>query len=191
MYDILSLTNSTLLTAGLIVLPTKSLYLIHDSHFPFCRKMFILLQVQCIVLSLENLPWTNFLHSMYQISYPHSIPSVVYSKNLSKSEAPLWFSQQLYFFLQWRAVSPTPNSQAGRLGLVVCPRLLIQYCILYIAATSIAGGRSSIHNLRTGHAVVEGTHLTWLKVRTAQKIYCHLICCLYIGTWAASAYTPS
>jgi hypothetical protein len=45
MYDILSLTNSTLLTADMILLWTKILYLIHDSHSPFCRKMCVLLLV--------------------------------------------------------------------------------------------------------------------------------------------------
>jgi hypothetical protein len=47
MYDILSLTNSTLLTADTILLCTKNLYLFHDSHSLFHRKMCILPQVRC------------------------------------------------------------------------------------------------------------------------------------------------
>jgi hypothetical protein len=47
MYDILSLTISTLLTADMIILCTKSLYIIHDSHSPFRRKMCTLPQVRC------------------------------------------------------------------------------------------------------------------------------------------------
>jgi hypothetical protein len=39
MYDILSLTNSTLLTVDMILLCTKNVYLIHGSHFTFHRKM--------------------------------------------------------------------------------------------------------------------------------------------------------
>jgi hypothetical protein len=42
MYDILSLTNSTLLTVDTILLCKKKiLYLIHDSHSTFHRKMYI------------------------------------------------------------------------------------------------------------------------------------------------------
>jgi hypothetical protein len=47
MYDILSLTNWTLLTADMILLCSKNLYLIHDSHFLFHRKMCTLSQVRC------------------------------------------------------------------------------------------------------------------------------------------------
>jgi hypothetical protein len=47
MYDILSLTNSTLLSADMILLCTKNLYPIHDSHSSFRKKMFIHLQVLC------------------------------------------------------------------------------------------------------------------------------------------------
>jgi len=37
-------------------------------------------------------------------------------------------------------------------------------CLFNIfAATLHNGGRSSIRNLRTRHAVVTGTHLSWLK----------------------------
>jgi hypothetical protein len=48
MYDILSLTNSTLLTADKIILCTKkNMYLVHDSHSPFYRKMCFLPQIRC------------------------------------------------------------------------------------------------------------------------------------------------
>jgi hypothetical protein len=47
MYDIPSLTDSTLLTADMILVCTKELYLVHDSHFPFCKKLCILLLVRC------------------------------------------------------------------------------------------------------------------------------------------------
>jgi hypothetical protein len=46
MYDILSLRNSNLLTANIIVLCTKK-HLIHASHSPFLRKMCTLLLVWC------------------------------------------------------------------------------------------------------------------------------------------------
>jgi hypothetical protein len=47
MCGILSLTNSTLLIADMILLCTKNLYPIHGSHSPFHRKMCILLLVRC------------------------------------------------------------------------------------------------------------------------------------------------
>jgi hypothetical protein len=47
MYDILSLTNSTLLTADMILYVQKTLYPIHGSHCPFHRKMCIPLLVRC------------------------------------------------------------------------------------------------------------------------------------------------
>jgi len=54
-----------------------------------------------------------------------------------------------------RVVSTSPNPQAGGPPCVGCPRLLIQY----IAATLLTGGRSSIRNPRTRHAVVTETNL--------------------------------
>jgi hypothetical protein len=57
-------------------------------------------------------------------------------------------------FSRWGVVSPSSNPQAGGPPLVGCPRLLIQYIRLHV------GGRSSISNLRTRHAVVTGTHLS-------------------------------
>jgi hypothetical protein len=47
----------------------------------------------------------------------------------------------------------TRPTQAGGRPLVICPRLLIQYKQL----TCIAGGRSTIRNPRTRHAVGTGT----------------------------------
>jgi hypothetical protein len=46
MYEIISLKNCTILTADMILLCTKNLYLIHDSDSPSRRKMFIGLLVQ-------------------------------------------------------------------------------------------------------------------------------------------------
>jgi hypothetical protein len=60
------------------------------------------------------------------------------------------FSNKL-IFLRWGVVSPTPNPQDGGPPLVGCPRLLIQYIRSY---PPYLEGVSSIHNLRTRHAVV-------------------------------------
>jgi hypothetical protein len=61
MYDILSLANSTLLTADIILLCAKNLYLIHDSHSEIS-----------LPLPWASLLYTYFWHSKYQISYPFS-----------------------------------------------------------------------------------------------------------------------
>jgi hypothetical protein len=113
MYDILSLTNSTLLTADMILLCTRNLYLIHDSYSPFRRKMCILQQVRChhpliwllslplnvtyistvpLKLSLGSPPYTNSLHSIIQISCPYSIALVFYPGNAFRSETLSWLS---------------------------------------------------------------------------------------------------
>ena len=59
--------------------------------------------------------------------------------------------------VQGGVVSTSPNPQAGGPPLVGCPRLLIQFIRSYLHI----GGRSSIRNLKTRHAVVTGTHYTW------------------------------
>jgi hypothetical protein len=69
-----------------------------------------------------------------------------------------WTARNMIPSLRWEVLTTSPNPQAEVLPLIGCPRLFIQY----IAATLyISGGRSSIHNLRTRHAVVTGTHLSW------------------------------
>jgi hypothetical protein len=91
MYNI---TDSTLLTADMILLCTKILYPIHSSHSPFNRKMYVILLVRChcpriwppalplnlthiwIVpskLSLWSPPSTYYLYSTFQISCPCSV----------------------------------------------------------------------------------------------------------------------
>jgi hypothetical protein len=106
-YDILSLTNSTLLTADMILLCTKkNLYLSNDSRSPFRRKMCITSPVRChrppiwlpalplnltyLDNSLESVIMEPALYkplnSIIQISCPYSIAWVVYPENPSRSE---------------------------------------------------------------------------------------------------------
>jgi hypothetical protein len=54
--------------------------------------------------AIRSLPYTNFLHSIIQISYPHSITWVVYPKNPYRSEALYKLCKDIYF-LRWRVVS--------------------------------------------------------------------------------------
>ena len=58
-------------------------------------------------------------------------------------------------FLRWGVVSTSPNTQLKDHLLSA-----VRDCLFNIfAATLRTGGRSSIRNLRTRHAVVKGTHL--------------------------------
>jgi hypothetical protein len=103
------LTNSTLLSADMILLcAKKNLYLMHDSHSLFSRKMCIIPQVRChrppiwppalplnlryiwtvpSKLSLGSPLYTDFLRPIIHISCPYSIAWVVYPENPSRSEA--------------------------------------------------------------------------------------------------------
>jgi hypothetical protein len=58
--------------------------------------------------------------------------------------------------LWWGAFSPPPNSQAGGLPIVGCPRLLIQYTFSHPPHLD---DLSSIHNPRKRRALVTGTHI--------------------------------
>jgi hypothetical protein len=42
---------------------------------------------------------------------------------------------------------------------------------MYLQLPSISGGRSSIRNLTTRHAVVAGTHLSWMIVYMTSKTF--------------------
>ena len=72
------------------------------------------------------------------------------------SEARVFVSWICHFYGE-QLSAPRPTPQARGPPLVDCPWLLIQY----ICGTLHIGGRSSICNLRTPHAVVTGTHLSW------------------------------
>jgi len=54
----------------------------------------------------------------------------------------------------------SPNPEAGGPPLVDCPRVYIQYIGSYPPYLEAV---SSIHNLRTRHVIVTGTHLTWRR----------------------------
>jgi hypothetical protein len=107
-------------------------------------------------LSLGSPPYTNSLHSIIRISYPYYFAWLVYPKNPFRSEVLL---EQIYF-LWSRVGSPTLNPPSW--WTIPCRLSAVAYSI-YSQLTSIAGGRSSIRNLRTRHLVVTGTHLTWRR----------------------------
>jgi len=66
------------------------------------------------------------------------------------------------------------------------PLLAVRDCLFNIfAATIHNGGRSSIRNLRTRHAVVTGTHLSWipkyLLVKTGVQLSGNILHCVISG----------
>jgi hypothetical protein len=68
----------------------------------------------------------------------------------------LWIFRNKDSFSQWGVVTPRPTSK-----LEYHPLSAVRDCIFSIfAATLHIGGRSSIRNRRTRHAVMTGAHLT-------------------------------
>jgi hypothetical protein len=122
------------------------------SHLTSCTPTRSNLYLAGSLNSLGSPPYTNSLHSIIGISYSYSVACVIYRKNPSMSEALLRFRNKL-ICVRCRVVSPTPNPQTEEPSFMGCPRLLIEYICNY----SVAGGRSSICNLRTRLAVVTGT----------------------------------
>jgi hypothetical protein len=147
MYDILSLTNSTLLTADMILLCTKTLYPNHCSHSPCHRKMCILLLIWChcppiwppalplnltfiwifpLKLSLWSPPYTNSLCTMFQ-THVH-IPLL--RSFIQRIHPGLRIFNKLVFYGKG-VVNSMPNPKAGGPPLAVCLQLLIQYIRSY------------------------------------------------------------
>jgi hypothetical protein len=130
-------TNSTFLTANTILLCTNYLFLIHDSRSLFRIQMCNLLLVHC--------HWST---CPIQTSYvPRmNLMSIFLSWfRLSRECVQVRVSVKCFvtrLLLRWRFVSPTPNPQVGGPSLVVT------------TPPPIGGGRSSILNLRTPHAVL-------------------------------------
>jgi hypothetical protein len=149
----------------------KKPYLIHGSHSPCHRKMYIRLLVQYhprpIWPSVPPLNLTYFdispatvisepalyrlltFHVPNRMSIFHSLGHLF--KESVQVRGPFWHFVRNFFFLRWGVVRPTPNSQAGGPPLVGCLRLLIQYIRSYPPYLEAI---SSIRNLRTRHAVV-------------------------------------
>jgi len=100
----------------------------------------------------EDLSYTGSYHSMYRISYLFSIPYVV-----SKYQGP-WHVSMLRDYASFNGEElsvrrPTTKLEDHSSNL--------RDCLFHtFAATLHIGGRSSIRNRRTHHAVVTATHLS-------------------------------
>jgi hypothetical protein len=97
-----------------------------------------------------NLPCRGSWPTTCQISYPFPVPSSC--QRIRPFPRPLYKLRNKYnFFLRWGVVSHPPNPQAVGPPPVGSPRLLIQYIRSYPPYQEAV---SSIHNVRTRHAVV-------------------------------------
>jgi hypothetical protein len=104
----------------------------------------------------------------------HHVRTVIYLRNCvrvcaiffgrTRGSVQVWGFPCKYFVtwyhLRWEVVSTSPNPQAGGPPLVGCSRVLFNI----FAATLHIGGRFSIHNPRTPHAIETGTHLSFHEV---------------------------
>jgi hypothetical protein len=176
MYDILLLTNFTLLTADMILLCTKNLYVIHDSHSPFHRKMYILLLVWChlrpirpTVLSLklnfisrylQQLPWANQRYTYFWQSVLNLISTFFRLGCLSKESVQirsfLW-SFVTSIFLRWGVVA-----RSLTLKLEDHPLSAVRECLFNIFAATLHTWRASPHSAAWWRVMHwwQGTHLT-------------------------------
>jgi hypothetical protein len=118
----------------------KNLYLIHDSHFPFHRKMCILLQVRChcpptksnfyLVSSLETVIREPTLYKLLTFHNPNLISIFHSLSRLSKESVQVRGLCKLFITVSFYGeglLTPRPTPKAGGPPLVFCPRLLIQY----------------------------------------------------------------
>jgi hypothetical protein len=158
----------------MILLCTEKL----DSHSPFHRKMCILPQVRChrppiwppalplnltyistvsSKLSLGSPPCTNSLHSTIRVSY--HIPSLgSFIKRIRPGPRVYFVFRNKLIFYGGGLIAPRPPPNWRTTSC----RLSVAVYSIYSQLTSIAGGRSSVRNLSTRHAVGTGTHLTWI-----------------------------
>jgi hypothetical protein len=171
MYNNLSLTNSTLLTADVILLSTKkpvpkSWFSSHFSqknvyspagsvppppHLTSCTPSKSNLYFETSSATVLSEP---ALYRLLTFDVPNLISIFFRLGRLSKESVQvrgfLW-SFVTSLFLGQGVVSPMANPQAWGPPLVGCPRLLIQYIRSYPPYLEAA---PSIGNLRTRHAVV-------------------------------------
>jgi hypothetical protein len=106
------------------------------------------------VINAEN------LISSWSVTAKHTIfhfPLFKSFQRIRPSPRPCVTFCNKLFFLWQGVVSPMPNPRK-RTTTFQCPRLLIQYIRSYPPYLEAV---SSIHNLKTRHAVVTRTHLTW------------------------------
>ena len=75
--------------------------------------------------------------------------------------------RNIILFYGEELLAPHPTSNLDDLSLSA-----VRYYLFNIFSAALnVGGRSSIHNLRTRHAMVTGTHLSWLNTSILSKTF--------------------
>jgi hypothetical protein len=87
------------------------------------------------------------------------------SKESIQLRGTVWFFCNKFIF-KVKGCSPPPPPTSWK--ATPC-RLSVAAYSIYSQLSSIAGGHSSIRNLRMHHAVVTGTHLTWWMQKISAK----------------------
>jgi hypothetical protein len=174
----------------------NSQYLIHDSHYPFHRKMYIRLLVRCHLrpiwppvlplnltyififlppLSWANLPYTDFLQSNTK-SHVHFLSLTSFIQRIHPSPKPfVTFRNKL--LLGWGFVRHMPNPQAGWRPIFSCRRVLIQY----------------IRRLRTRHGLLtrDPCNMDYLRLTFINLVNTSWLCWLLMRKhtliWIANA----
>jgi hypothetical protein len=187
MYDILSLTNSTLLSADMILLCTKNH--VPNSWFSFHFPLKNVYSPAGSVPPLSHLtsctPTKSNLWHFFRHCPQRTCP--IHTSNIPSTKSPIQFLSLRSFiqgirpgpmllwsfvtslFLRYRVVSTTPNPKNEGPPLVGCPRLLIQYILSY----SPFIWRPSLPSATWGRAMPwwQGTHLTWSLYHITHKLF--------------------
>jgi hypothetical protein len=156
-YDMLSLTNSTLLIVDIIRFCTKNLYLIHESHSLFHRKLYICLLVRfhlCPVWSSVlpfNLTYTRML-ICFPILSSANLPYILlifHVPNLMSilcSLGRLFCNKLIFYGEDLLAPRPIPKLQDH-------PLSVSRDCVFNIFAATIHIWRLSLSSPTWGHAM--------------------------------------
>ena len=98
----------------------------------------------------------------------HNVFNSVHCNIIKSMQKCLFKTEEIYrnvYFTRWWVISPSTNSQAREMPLIVSPRLLIQYIRRYPPYLEAFSSRC---NIRTRHTVPKGPNsqgniLYWLR----------------------------
>jgi hypothetical protein len=136
-----------------------------SSHLTFCALTKSNLYFDCFfeIIITEPTLW-----KLLTFHNPNLISIFRHLGRLSNESAQVWgfisfFVTNLFFTVK----VCQPHAQPPSWRTTPCSLSAAAYSIY----SQLAGGRSSILNLRTRHSVVTGTHLTWNSGYTQSTIY--------------------
>jgi hypothetical protein len=110
---------------------TSQYFMEPEDSFPYSQKPSTIL-----ILSHDQ-------STKSHVQFPQLRP---FNQRISPRPKPfVTFRNKLIFFLRWRVVRPTPNTQAWGTPLIGCPRLVVKYIRSYLPFLEAV---PSIRNLR-------------------------------------------